>query len=340
MSASGLPFDDIRTLCKMLPPPDSEAMATVRERNALLATPPGALGRLDDIVIWLAGWQGLALPRVTRPLVAVFAGNHGVTAQGVSPYPQSLTAEMMANFAAGGAAINQICASHDIGLKVFELGLPYPTADITRAPAMDEKDCAATMAFGMEAIAGGTDLLCLGEAGVGNSTVSAAILAALHGGGGAEWGGRGSGIDDAGLARKIAAVDAALALHGPHLADPLEVLRRLGGRELAAIAGAILAARLQRIPVILDGFAVAAAASVLHALDSSALDHCIAGQVTAEQGHAKALAKLGMRPVLDLGLRLGEGVGAALAAGIVRAAAAPHVERATAEQAGISGKLN
>ena len=340
MSASGLPFDDIRALCHMLPPPDSEAMAAVRERNASLAMPAGGLGRLEEIMVWLAGWQGTAQPRVTRPLVAVFAGNHGVAAQGVSPYPQGLTAEMMANFAAGGAAINQICATFDIGLKVFELGLPYPTGDITRTVAMEEKDCAATMAFGMEAVAGGTDLLCLGEAGVGNTTVAAALLAALHGGSGADWVGAGSGADAAGVARKIAAVDKALALHRPQASDPLEILRRLGGRELAAIAGAILAARLQRIPVILDGFVVTAAASVLHALDSSALDHCIAGHVSAEQGHARALAILGLKPVLDLGIGLGEGAGAALAAGIVRAAAACHADMATAGQAGMSGKLN
>lgn len=340
MSASGLPFDDIRALCQMLPPPDSEAMAMVRERNASLAMPAGALGRLEEIMIWLAGWQGTAQPRITRPLVAVFAGNHGVAAQGVSPYPQSLTAEMMANFAAGGAAINQICATFDIGFKVFELGLPYPTGDITKTVAMEEKDCAATMAFGMEALAGGTDLLCLGEAGVANTTVAAALLAALHGGSGADWVGTGSGADPAGVARKIAAVDAALALHLPHASDPLEILRRLGGRELAAVVGAILAARLQRIPVILDGFVVTAAASVLHAMDSSALDHCIAGHVSTEQGHARALASLGLKPVLDLGIGLGEGTGAALAAGIVRAAAACHADMATAGQAGMSGKLN
>lgn len=312
----------------------------VRARNATLAKPPGGLGWLEDIAVWIAGWSGNGRPSVTRPVMAIFAGNHGVTAQGVSAYPQNRTAEAMANFAAGGAAVNQICATFDIGLKVFELALPHPTADITVAAAMDEKDCAATMAFGMEALAGGTDLLCLGETGVGNTTIAAAVLHALFGGKAADWVSHGMGADDATMARKVAAVEAAVGLHGPHLSDPLEVLRRLGGRELAAIAGAILAARLQRIPVILDGITVIAAAAVLKALDANAIDHCLAGHVSSDAAHARALEALGLKPVLALGLAMGEGTGAALAAGIVRAAVACHVDMATAEQAGVSGKLN
>ncbi len=338
MSQSGLPFDDIRALLAMLPPPDHEAMATVKARDALLVKPPGALGRLEDIAVWVAGWQGNAKPSISRPLVAVFAGNHGVVAQGVTPYPQSVTEQMLATFAAGGAAINQICASLDIGLKVFDLALTHPTADFTEQAALEERDCAATMAFGMEAIAGGTDLLCLGEMGIGNTTSAAAIYLALFGGTAAEWAGRGTGVDDAGLARKISVIERGVALHKAHLDDPLEVLRRLGGREIAALAGAILAARLQRIPVILDGFVVTVAAAVLHSLDPSALDHCIAGHCSAESAHARVLERLGLKPVLDLGMRLGEGTGAALAAGIVRAAVACHNDMATFEQAGVSNK--
>jgi nicotinate-nucleotide--dimethylbenzimidazole phosphoribosyltransferase len=246
---------------------------------------------------------------------------------------------MLENFAAGGAAINQICASLNLGFKVFDLALDLPTNDITVDAAMAEKFCVATMAFGMEAIAGGTDLLCVGELGIGNTTVAAAILAGLYGGPASRFVGRGTGVDDAGLARKLAAVEAALARHAGHLGDPLEVLRRLGGREIAAICGAILAARLQRIPVILDGFVVTAAAAVLHALDPSALDHCVAGHLSAEGGHQEALERLGKVPLLALGMRLGEGTGAALAAGIVRAAVACHADMATFEQAGVSGRL-
>jgi nicotinate-nucleotide--dimethylbenzimidazole phosphoribosyltransferase len=334
---SGLPFDDFRTLLKNLPGPDEAAVAAVRERDAQLTKPAGSLGRLEEIAEWLAAWTGRA-PAVTRPLVAVFAGNHGVVNQGVAPYPQSVTAQMVANFAAGGAAVNQICIANDLGLKVFDLALDYPTADITREAAMDEKTCAATMAFGMEAIAGGTDLLCIGEMGIGNTTVAAAIFHGLYGGDAAEWVGPGTGSAGEVLTRKIDAVARAVELHRPHLGDPLELLRRLGGREVAAMAGAILAARAERIPVIIDGYVATAAAAVLHAANPTALDHCLAGHVSAEPAHAKALARIGKEPLLSLGMRLGEGSGAALAAGIVKAAALCHSGMATFAEAGVSDK--
>jgi nicotinate-nucleotide--dimethylbenzimidazole phosphoribosyltransferase len=190
----------------------------------------------------------------------------------------------------------------------------------------------------MEALAAQPDLLCLGEMGIGNTTVAAAIYHALFGGAPEDWVGRGTGVDDAGLQRKAAAVRAAVARHRDHLGDPLEVLRRLGGREIAAMAGAILAARLQRVPVVLDGFVVCSAAAVLHALDPSALDHCVAGHVSAENAHAEALRRLGKAPLLNLGMRLGEGTGAALAVGIVRAAVACHNGMATFAEAGVAGK--
>ncbi|MBS7698527.1 MULTISPECIES: nicotinate-nucleotide--dimethylbenzimidazole phosphoribosyltransferase [unclassified Chelatococcus] len=336
MSASGLPFDDVRRLIPMMPGPDEDAVATVKARDQDLTKPAGALGRLEDIVEWVAAWQGKGQPEIRRPIVCVFAGNHGVVKHGVSPYPQSVTRQMLENFAAGGAAINQICAAYDLGFKVFDLALDLPTGDFTEDAALDEKSCVATMAFGMEAIAGGADLLCLGEMGIGNTTSAAAIFTALYGGPAAKWVGRGTGVDDAGLARKRAVVEQALVTHAGHLDDPLEVLRRLGGREVAAIAGAILAARLQRIPVILDGYVVCAAAAVLKAMDPSALDHCIAGHRSAEGGHGEVLERLGLEPLLDLGMRLGEGSGAALAAGIVKAAVATHSGMATFAQAAVS----
>jgi len=334
---SGLPFDDFRNLLANLPGPDEAAVAAVRERDAQLTKPAGALGRLENLAEWLAAWSGRP-PAVTRPLVAVFAGNHGVTGQGVTPFPPSVTAQMVENFAAGGAAINQICIANDLGLKVFDLALDYPTADITQEAAMDEKTCAATMAFGMEAIAGGTDLLCIGEMGIGNTTIAAAICHALYGGEAADWVGPGTGSAGDVLTRKIDAVAGAVARHKPHLKDPLEVLRRLGGREIAAMAGAILAARMERIPVIIDGYVSTAAAAVLHTANPSALDHCIVGHVSAEPAHAAALQKIGKEPILSLGMRLGEGTGAALAAGIVKAAALCHSGMATFEQAGVSEK--
>jgi nicotinate-nucleotide--dimethylbenzimidazole phosphoribosyltransferase len=247
---------------------------------------------------------------------------------------------MLENFAAGGAAINQICAAYGLGFKVFDLAIEMPTGDITRADAMDEKACVATMAFGMEAIAGGTDLLAVGEMGIGNTTVAAALYTALYGGSPAHWVGRGTGVDDAGLARKVEAVEAAIAHHGDHLTDPLEILRRLGGREIAAMAGAILAARLQRIPVILDGYVATAAAAVLHAIHPSIIDHSVAGHLSAECAHQDVLERLGKIPLLALGMRLGEGSGAALAAGIVKAAAAIHRDMATFSQAGVSERVS
>ena len=337
MSASGLPFDDFRALLRQLPGPDSGALAAARARDGQLTKPAGALGRLEEIAFWLAAWQGRA-PAVTRPLVAIFAGNHGVASQGITPYPPSVTAQMVENFAAGGAAINQICVTNDLGLKVFDLALDYPTGDITREAALSERDCAATMAFGMEAVAGGTDLLCIGEMGIGNTTIAAAINLALYGGSARDWVGPGTGSHGELLERKIAAVETAVTLHGDHLADPLEVLRRLGGREVAAMAGAILAARMQKIPVIIDGYVATAAGAILKAINPAALDHCLIGHVSAEPGHMAAIEQLGKTPLLALGMRLGEGTGAALAAGIVKAAAACHSGMATFEQAGVSGR--
>jgi nicotinate-nucleotide--dimethylbenzimidazole phosphoribosyltransferase len=259
-------------------------------------------------------------------------------AQGVAAFPQAVTMQMVANFQSGGAAVNQICKTFDLGLKVFELALEHPTADITQDAAMSERDCAATLAYGMEAIAEGCDLLCIGEMGIGNTTIAAAICHALYGGSAEDWVGPGTGVDSEGLKRKADAVRRAVELHRPHLSDPLEVLRRLGGREIAAMAGAVLAARMNRVPVLIDGYVASAAAAVLHAIDTSALDHCMVAHVSAEPAHGRLLEKLGKRPLLDLGMRLGEGSGAALAAGLVRAAINTHNDMATFASAGVSGK--
>jgi nicotinate-nucleotide--dimethylbenzimidazole phosphoribosyltransferase len=337
MSVTGLPFDDFRALIKELPGPNTAALAAARARDSQLTKPPGALGRLEEIAMWLAAWTGRT-PSVNRPLVAIFAGNHGVTKHGITPFPPEVTKQMVANFSAGGAAINQICVTHDLGLKVFDLALDYPTGDITCEAALSERDCAATMAFGMEAIAGGTDLLCIGEMGIGNTTIAAAINLALYGGTAEEWVGPGTGSHGELLQKKIHAVQTAVEFHKDHLDDPLEVLRRLGGREIAAMAGAILAARMEKIPVLIDGYVATSAAAILKAANPSALDHCLIGHVSAEPGHLRAIEKLGKTPLLALGMRLGEGTGAALAAGIVKAAAACHSGMATFESAGVSNK--
>ncbi|MFN0262941.1 nicotinate-nucleotide--dimethylbenzimidazole phosphoribosyltransferase [Tepidamorphus sp. 3E244] len=337
MNEQADPFDDIRTLLERMPGPDTDAGDAARARETQLVKPAGSLGRLEEIATWVATWQGRGTPAITRPVVAIFAGSHGVAERGVSAYPASVNRQMVETFAAGGAAINQICANGDLGLKVFELALDMPCGDITAEPALAEADCAATIAYGMEAVAGGSDLLCLGEMGIGNTTAAAALCAGLFGGSGADWAGSGTGVDDAGYARKVEAVDQALACHAGELDDPLHALRRLGGREFSAICGAIIAARYERVPVILDGFPVTAAAAVLQKLKPRALDHCILGHLSGEQGHVQLAQELGMEPVLSLGMRLGEGTGAALAAGIVRAAVATHTGMATFETAGVSG---
>jgi nicotinate-nucleotide--dimethylbenzimidazole phosphoribosyltransferase len=335
---TGLPFDDIRALLKIMPKADVESAALVKAHEAQLTKPPGSLGRLENISEWMSTWQGSYPPKAQRIVVAVFAGNHGVVAQGVAAYPQAVTQQMVANFQSGGAAVNQICKSFDLGLKVFELALEHPTADITREAALTEQECAATFAYGMEAIAGGCDLLCIGEMGIGNTTIAAAISYGLFGGMPQDWVGPGTGVDGEGIKRKADAIGRAVALHKDHLKDPLELLRRLGGRELSAMAGAILAARMERVPVLIDGYVATAAAAVLFAYDPTALDHCMAAHCSAEPAHRALLKKIGKEPILDLDMRLGEASGAALAAGIVKAAVNCHNDMATFASAGVSNK--
>ncbi len=332
------PFSEVVDLLLLAPDGNEEAVDAVRMHDAQLTKPPGSLGKLEELVEWLARWQGKSPPTLENPMVAIFAANHGVTDQGVSAFPREVTAQMVANFTAGGAAISQICQLHEFNLRVFELALELPTGDITREPAMDDKMAAATIAYGMEAIAGKPDCLGIGEMGIGNTTVAAAIYAALYGGVGADWVGRGTGVDNAGLARKADAVDRALALHKDALRDPLAILARLGGREIAAMLGAIIAARQQKIPVIVDGFVATSAAAIAHAVNPHAIDHCIFAHVSAEHAHHAALEKMGVTPLLDLGMRLGEGSGAALGLLLVKTALRLHTGMATFASAGVSGK--
>jgi nicotinate-nucleotide--dimethylbenzimidazole phosphoribosyltransferase len=328
---------EIRTMLKDLPGPDHRAGVAAAAREAQLTKPAGALGRLEEIVAWLALWQGRHPPKVERPRVAVFAANHGVAALGVSAYPAAVTAQMVQNFVTGGAAVNQLCTAMDADLRVYEMSLERPTADFTQAPAMPEGECAHALAYGMMAVEPGLDVLCLGEMGIANTTAAAALCLALFGGDAADWTGPGTGVAGAALARKTEVVAAGVARHAG-VGDSLEILRCLGGLELAAICGAILAARFARTPVLLDGFACTAAAAVLHALDPRTLDHCLVAHVSAEPGHRRLLAKIGKTPLLDLGMRLGEGSGAALAIGLLKAAVACHTGMATFAEAGVSGK--
>ncbi len=329
---------DLKTFRNALssaPGPDETATTGASERNGQLTKPPGALGRLEDLAIWYAGWRGDARPQISAPQVIVFAGNHGVTAQGVSAFPPEVTVQMVMNFQHGGAAINQLAKSAGATMNVHALDLDTPTADFTKAPAMDEQELLSALRTGWQAVDPTADLLVVGEMGIGNTTPAAAIACALFGGEAAEWTGRGTGVDDAGLANKTRVVAEGVALHG-QAGDGLDILRCLGGREIAAMAGAIAAARVLRIPVILDGFICSAAAACLADVTEGALDHTIAGHQSAEGAHGAVLARLGKEPLLNLGLRLGEGSGGALAINILKSAVACHSGMATFAEAGVS----
>lgn len=328
-------IEDLREICRTLPAGDERAAEAARARQRVLTKPPGSLGRLEELAAWLACWQGREMPRLERVEVLVFAGNHGVVAQGVSPYPPEVTAQMVANFAAGGAAINQLAAAAGATLRVIPLCLDAPTRDLTEAPALEEGEFLAAVGSGFAAVAPGTDLVALGEMGIGNTTAAAALAAALFGGGAERWAGRGTGLDDAGLLRKRTAIDRALARHAGALDDPLRAAMTLGGRELAAILGAVLAARRQRTPVLLDGFVSTAAAAPLAGIARTALDHVRIAHRSAEAGHSALAAELGQDPILDLGMRLGEASGAAVAIPILRAAVACHTGMATFTEAGV-----
>ncbi len=326
---------EFQTLLAGFMGPDAAAIAAATERSGQLTKPPGSLGQLEGLAIWMAGWQGTDKPRADRAQICIFAGNHGVAAQGVSAFPVEVTAQMVGNFLADGAAINQLAKTFGAKLTVRALELETPTADFAQGPAMTEAEVVAALNAGWEAVLPEAQVLVVGEMGIGNTTSAAAIATALYGGDG--WAGRGTGVDDAGLARKVAAVAAGIVANPGAVGDGLQALRCLGGRELAGMAGAMARARELRIPVILDGFIACAAAACLEQASPGALDHCVAGHVSAEGAHGRLLAKLGKEPLLDLGLRLGEGSGGALAIGIVRAACACHSGMATFAEAGVAG---
>ncbi|MGR3758573.1 nicotinate-nucleotide--dimethylbenzimidazole phosphoribosyltransferase [Roseobacteraceae bacterium NS-SX3] len=328
--------DEFRALLAEAPAEDQAALDAAAERNGQLTKPPGALGRLEDLAVWYGSWRGTGRPQIEAPQVIVFAGNHGVAAQGVSAFPPEVTAQMVINFEHGGAAINQLAKLAGARMDVHALDLDRPTQDFTQGPAMSEDDLLAALRTGWTAVDAAADLLVVGEMGIGNTTPAAALACALFGGGAAEWTGRGTGVDDARLAGKTAVVAAGVEMHAPQIRDGLDALARLGGREIAAMAGAIAAARQHRIPVILDGFICCAAAACLEKTAAGALDHAVAGHQSAEGAHGALLRKLGKAPLLSLGLRLGEASGAALAIQVLKGAIACHSGMATFAEAGVS----
>ncbi|QDB99955.1 nicotinate-nucleotide--dimethylbenzimidazole phosphoribosyltransferase [Mesorhizobium sp. 8] len=336
-----MPFkslEELRAACHDLPAGDDDAAAAVAARQNTLTKPQGSLGRLEATAAWLARWQGRAMPKLDQTKIFVFAGNHGVTAKGVSAFPAEVTVQMVANFSHGGAAINQLARVAGAELEVIALDLDHPTGDFTETAAMDEAAFLAAVSTGYDAVGEDIDLVCFGEMGIGNTTPAAAISAALFGGGAEKWTGRGTGVDDHGLRRKVEVIEAGLARHAAALSDPLAIAAALGGRELAAILGGVLAARHRNVPVLLDGFVCTAAAAPLGRLHPQGLAHTIAAHVSAEAGHRSLLEALGLPPLLDLGMRLGEGSGAAVAVNIVRAALECHARMASFAEAGVSDK--
>lgn len=327
-------LDEVRALLRELPGPDAEAAAAARARQADLVKPSGGLGRLEEVAVWLATWQGAQPPRMERPRVAVFAANHGIAARGLSDGDPSLTEKRVKAFVAGGGAVNQLAAAVNADLRVYEMALDQPTADFTRGPAMSEADCARALSYGMMAVEEGFDVMALGELGAGNTTSAAALCHGLFGGEAANWIESGPGLDDGEAARRIAAVSEGVAANRASLKDPLDVLCALGGLEFAAVVGAIVACRLARIPVLLDGFVCSAAAAVLHAADPRLLDHCVVAQRTAGGPHDRLLDRLGKRPLFDLAMG-GEGTGAALAIQLLQGAVACHNGMATRAEAGL-----
>ena len=333
--ASVTALHQIVGLVQELPKFDKDSAEAARERQDQLTKPPGALGKLEDLAVFMAGWQRSPRPEIRIAQALVFAGNHGICAQGINPFPQSVTAQMVANFEAGGAAINQLCKANGADLSVIALDLDRPTEDFTQDPAMTESDCLDAVKRGAEAVDDTADILILGEMGIGNSTVAAALSTAIFGGDARDWVGPGTGSDADGIARKIRVVEEGLGRHGNEA--PLDKLAALGGREQAAICGAVLAARETRLPVILDGYICTAATAPLHAVDPELLAHCLIGHRSSEPGHRRLIDAMGKDPVLDFSMRLGEGTGAALALGILRSALACHNGMATFAEAGVAG---
>ena len=340
MSETTVPasLTEIRVLLAEMPAGDEAAVAEVIAREQDLTKPRGSLGRLEELTQWLARWQGRSCPTVHHPRTAVFAGNHGVTVKGVSAFPAEVTAQMVANFRNGGACVNQLVGQIDGDLLVYELDLDTPTADLSEGPAMDDQRVSEALAFGMMAVEPSIDVLALGEMGIGNTTAASAVCLALFGGEAEQWTGPGTGVEGVVLDNKIRAVAQAVATNKAAMTDGLETLRCVGGLELAAICGAILAARLAQVPVLLDGFVCTAAAACLHAMDAHLLDHCLVAHTSAEPGHKQLCTALGKSPLFDFGMRLGEGSAATLAIQVLRSALACHRGMATFKEAAVTTK--
>lgn len=308
------PFDDIRDLCKSMPASDAAIAQSVMELTQSLGRGLRPIGDLALPLSRIAKTQGAQLPQLNRPLIAIFAGTHGVAGEGAIAASQARVVSMTE----GAAPVRGIASEMGAAYKVYEFGVEYPSADFTKETSLSERDCAAAIAFGMEVVAEGADVIVLGGVGLGAATAAAGIARGLYGGAADYWAG---GIDS-GAKGRVAAVSAGANLHKDNLEDPLNVLRTFGGREIAGMVGAILAAGHQRIPVILDGYVVCAAAAIIHAVSPAAVSHCIAGHLSKEPAHGALLDRMHLAPVLNLGLNIGDGTGGAMALQLLKSAAA------------------
>ncbi len=340
-----------------IPPLDHAAEAAARARQASLTKPPGSLGRLEALAAQLAAITGQPIPTVARKAVIVMAGDHGVAASGVSAYPSAVTPQMVLNFVRGGAAVNVLARHAGARVVVVDVGVAadfdgHPgllkrkialgTQNLILGPAMTRAQAEAALQVGLDTVSAeidqGLDLVATGDMGIGNTTPSAAIVAAITGAPVAQVTGRGTGVDDAGLARKVAAIEQALSVNQPDPADALDVLTKVGGLEIAGLAGVMLGAAARRVPVVVDGFISGAAALIAAGLAPAVTGCLIPAHRSVEIGHRVLLAHLGLEPLFDLDLRLGEGTGAVLAFHLIEAAARLHAEMATFAEAGVSDK--
>ena len=330
-------LSEFKTLCRHAPPVDNEARMRSAKRERQLTKPAGALGKLEELAIWYAGWRGTGHTVVRHPQIVVFAANHGISRHPVSAYPAAVTEQMVHNFRTGGAAINQLARMAGARLDVVEIDLKKPTRDFTMAPAMTETELLRALNIGWKSVSKQTDLLVVGEMGIGNTSSASAICLALYGGDADDWVGRGTGISLKRLDAKTKMIGRAVSRFAVQR-EPLAILRHFGGREIAAMTSAMVRGRHLRVPTIIDGFICSAAAAVAHELTPGILDHTIAGHRSAESAHGKLLSRLGKVPLLDLGMRLGEGTGAAVAIKVVQCALSCHYGMATFGEAGVAEK--
>jgi nicotinate-nucleotide--dimethylbenzimidazole phosphoribosyltransferase len=346
----------LTTLGEGIAPLDIDAMARAQARQTRLTKPPGSLGRLEEVAVQCAGMTGSERPSIARRAVVVMAADHGVTSEGVSAYPAEVTAQMALNFLHGGAAINAISGSVGASVTVVDVGIAsevshpalltrkvaFGTANMAVGPAMTQAQALLAMVVGAETLETlaneGLDLVATGEMGIGNTTAASALTAVMTGRSPREVTGRGTGVDDERLIHKIAVIERAIAVNRPDANDPLDTLAKVGGLEIAALAGLILAAASRRIPIMLDGFIASSAALITCAWRPLAREYLLAGHVSVEPGHQIILDHLGLRPLLSLEMRLGEGTGATLAMAVVDAALRAHDQMATFDEAGVSDR--